>query len=187
MKSVPLGLRSPDREKVKAPWWVSKPEDLKYPLAWELFRVGPDERDLRTLKLCRHVEIDDRRSEYGEDAGGGAPDLTYSVIDLEQHLFEIKHPARWVVRAALACSQEWARYVVRGDDFAALSPLLDVFRLVCKWTPVLSRMLCIDAVLHEMDRHEVGWAAWDACRNDGQRDFEAFPELWKHLRVAQVN
>ncbi|MBI4515238.1 MAG: hypothetical protein HY699_05410 [Deltaproteobacteria bacterium] len=185
--SIPTGPRLPGRENVNAPWWVSKPQDLKYPLAWELFRVGPGERDLRTLKLCRNVQIDDRRSEHREDAGEAAPDLTYSVIDLEQHLFEIKHPARWVVRAALACSQEWARYVVRGDDFAALAPILDAFHLVCKWTPVLTRALCIDAVLHEMDRHEVGWPAWDACRNDGQRDLRAFPELWKHLRVAQVN
>ena len=187
MKSVPKGPRSPDREKVNAPWWVSKPEDLKYPLAWELLRVKPDEHDLRTLKVCRQVKIDDPRSEYGEDASEGAPDLTYSVIDLEQNLAVLKHHARWVVQAALACSQEWARYVVHGDDFAALDPLLDAFRLVCKQAPVLTRTLSIDAILHEMDRHGVGWAAWDASRNDGQKDVDAFPELWRHLKVPQVN
>jgi hypothetical protein len=187
MKSVPKGPRSSDRGKVNAPWWVSKPQDLKYPLAWELFGAKPDEHDLRTLKGCFQVTIDDPRSEYGDDAGESAPDLTCSIIDLEQHLVELKHAARPIVRAALACSQEWARYVVHGDDFRALELLLEAFRLVNKQAPVLTRALCIDAVLHEMDRHGVGWAAWDASRNDGQKDVDAFPELWRHLKVPQVN
>jgi hypothetical protein len=187
MNSVPRGPRSPDRQDVRAPAWVSKPEDLRYPLAWELFRVNPHERDLRTLKVCRQVKIDDPRSECEEDIGEGSPDLTCGVINLEQRLAMQKHNAWWVVRAALACSQEWARYVVYGGDFTSFAPLVDAFHLVCRLTPTLTRALCIDAVLHEMDRHEVGWAAWDACRNDGQSDLDAFPELWKHLKVSQVN
>ncbi len=166
------------------PWWAAKPEDLRYPLAWELFRIKLDEPQLRALKACQSRMIDLDPSIDDNDADQEALDLTGRVIDIERDLRKAR--ARPVVLAALVCSQEWARYVVRGDDARALDALLDAFLLVCEQAPVLTRALCIDAVLREMDRHDVGVPEWDADANDGQAALNAFPEFWKYWNVRQV-